>query len=74
MTDQASTRRRTAAAERKRRYRERQACGLRCYPVEVSDAQIGRLITCGFLSPRDASQPDEVREAIERLIEFTLKE
>jgi hypothetical protein len=56
-----------SAAERQRRYRERQREGRRVVMVEIDEAALSDvLVETGHLSPVMADDPEHLRRAIER--------
>ena len=62
-------RRPLTAAERQRRYRQRQKVGLRMFSVELDDNDIERLIDAGWLEEREGLDSDCIASAIESLVE-----
>ncbi len=56
------------AAERQRRYRQRQKLGLRIFCVEVDDQGIARLIDAGLLNENEAFNDENIAGAIARLV------
>ncbi len=56
------------AAERQRRYRQRQKLGLRIFCVEVDDQGIARLIDAGLLNENEAFSDENISDAISRLV------
>ncbi len=61
-------RRPLTAAERQRRYRQRQKLGLRIFCVEVDDQGIARLIDAGLLNENEAFSDENIAGAIARLV------
>ncbi len=57
------------AAERQRRYRQRQKLGLRVVNIELGEADIARLIDVGLLQESDGIDGHAVSNAVERLVE-----
>lgn len=58
---------RTSAAERQRRFRQRQRAGLRSVPVVVDEHRtFALLVAAGYLGEADA--PDALAQALERMI------
>ena len=64
-----NNRRALTAAERQRRYRQRQKCGRRVVCVEVDDRGIELLIEAGCLSEREGDTNQRIASAISNLIE-----
>ena len=64
-----NNRRLHTAAERQRRYRQRQKYGLRVFPVVLEDADIERLIDAGWLEECEGLDSGRVASAIENLVE-----
>jgi hypothetical protein len=65
----------STAAERQRRFRQRQALGLRCFPIELPEfALADALIESGRLTEAESADPAAVARAVERLVgEFIKK-
>lgn len=68
-----NNRRPLTAAERQRRYRQRQKYGLRVFPVVLDDADIERLIDAGWLEECEGLDSGCVANAIESLVESLKK-
>ena len=56
------------AAERQRRYRQRQKLGLRVVSVELGEADIERLINAGLLKESDSLDGQNIASAIAHLV------
>ena len=63
---------RTAAAERMRRYRQRQRDGLRCLGIELRETEIDALIRKGLLKPETRNDTSAVIDALYAHLENTL--
>jgi len=61
--------RRTSAAERMRRSRERRRNGLRLVPVDVHDHEVAALVRLGFLSATEQGNPDAIGDALGRFLD-----
>lgn len=59
-----------SAAERMRRYRERQRAGVRCVPVEVSREVIDALVARGLLDSDSAATDAELGQALGELLDL----
>ncbi|MYZ47329.1 hypothetical protein [Propylenella binzhouense] len=58
------------SGERQRRYRRRQARGLRVLPIEVDEAAVADLLTeLGLLPPAKADDLASIRVGLEQLID-----
>jgi len=62
----------TAAAERMRRYRQRQRDGLRCLGIELRETEIDALIRKGLLKPETRNDTSAVIDALYAHLENTL--
>jgi hypothetical protein len=71
-TDAPATR--SAAAERMRRYRERQRVGLRCLMIELRVTEIGALVRNGFLKADARNDLRSIEMALYEFLERTLDE
>lgn len=56
----------TSAAERQRRYRQRQRDGVQVVPVEVDHALVQKLIDSGWVSEAEAVDPERLADAVAR--------
>ena len=63
---------RSAAAERMRRHRQRRRDGLRCLVIELWETEIDVLISRGHLKNEKRSDPSEVIDALYAHLDRTL--
>ena len=63
---------RARAAERMRRSRERRKGGLRCYTLEIRDAEITALVCRGLLASKDRANRAAVIKAMYAFLDRTL--
>jgi len=63
---------RTAAAERMRRYRQRQRDGLRCLVIELRETEVDGLIRKGLLGPETRNDTSAIIGALYSHLESTL--
>jgi hypothetical protein len=76
MSDRRSTRKTQGAAsdaaERMRRYRNRQRRGLRCYTLQLWNAEVRALVRGGFLRADEQTNRVAVVKALHRFLDVTL--
>ena len=65
---------RSAAAERMRAHRSRRQKGLRCFTLEIRAREIDVLVQRKLLSPDARNDPYEVKMALYRHLEETLRD
>jgi len=63
---------RSAAAERMRRHRERRSLGLRCLTIQLLETEIAALVRKGSLNVETRNDPNAVRGALYELLDRTL--
>jgi hypothetical protein len=63
---------RSAAAERMRRHRERRSLGLRCLTIQLLETEIAALIRKGLLNVETRNDPNAVRGALYDFFDRTL--
>ena len=63
---------RSGAAERMRRYRHRRRRGLRCFVIELSEAEVNALIRKGLLKTKRRNHLSAVRGALYVHLDRTL--
>jgi hypothetical protein len=63
---------RSAAAERLRRHRERRSLGLRCLTIQLHETEIAALIREGFLKIETRNDPDAICAALYELFDCAL--
>ena len=64
----------SAAAERMRRYRQRQRDGLRCLMIELRETEIDALIRNGLLAAENRHDYDSVQSALYAFLDHALGE
>jgi hypothetical protein len=72
MTSEASPPAPSPAAERMRRYRERQRDGLRCLTIELRETEIDALIQKGLLTGDNSENPEAIIAALYDFLDSTL--
>jgi hypothetical protein len=73
-TTEPPTVRRSAAAERMRRHRERRSLGLRCLTILLQETEIAALIRKGLLNVETRNDPDAICAALYELFDCALGE
>jgi len=63
---------RSAAAERMRRHRERRSLGLRCLTIQLLETEIAALVRKGLLNVETRNDPNAVRGALYDFFDRTL--
>jgi hypothetical protein len=63
---------RSLAAERMRRHRQRKRNSMRCLTIELRETEIETLVRQGLLPPVMRNDPQAVRRALYRFLDYTL--